>query len=145
MNAFRRGAMAFAMATGARMSAPFAVTPCGSSVPSGNSTVCTFDGTAALNSIQLMRAMSRSTGAPCCCAAASAATRRSAVCMVRYARSLLHPERSRRVRARLQVFVEPADDVLQALDAVPRLARAREVMVLVRETHHHRFLLLVLQ
>src|SRR5919197_5589300 len=53
------GAMARAIARGAVMSAPLLMTPCGSSVPVGKSTVCTFDGTASLNSIQLMRSISR--------------------------------------------------------------------------------------
>src|SRR5687767_9583657 len=58
-NALRRGAISRAMATGARMSAPFAVTPCGSNVPSGRSTVVTFAGTYSRNSIQLIRSSSR--------------------------------------------------------------------------------------
>src|SRR5947209_11166893 len=57
--ALTRGAIALAIATGAVMSAPLLMTPCGSSVPVGKRTVCTFDGTASLNSIQLMRSSSR--------------------------------------------------------------------------------------
>src|SRR5438270_787367 len=57
--ALTRGAIALAIATGAVMSAPLLMTPCGSSVPVGKRTVCTFDGTASLNSIQLMRSISR--------------------------------------------------------------------------------------
>ena len=41
------------------MSAPLLTTPCGSSVPVGRSTVWTLDGTVSLNSIQLMRSISR--------------------------------------------------------------------------------------
>src|SRR5438105_14891276 len=37
-----------------------------------------------------------------------------------------------------QPVVEPADDVLQALDAVPGLARARKLVRLAGEAHHHR-------
>src|SRR5207249_4856510 len=41
-------------------------------------------------------------------------------------------------RALLEVFVEPAEDVPQALGAVGGLAAAREVVVLVREAHELR-------
>src|SRR5215207_728087 len=58
--ALTRGAILRAIATGAVMSAPLLTTPWGSSVPVGRSTVCTFDGTVSLNSIQLMRSISRS-------------------------------------------------------------------------------------
>ena len=58
--AFRRGASSRAIPSGAVMSAPLLATPCGSSVPVGSSTVRIFDGTSSRNSIQLMRAMSRS-------------------------------------------------------------------------------------
>src|SRR4051812_906278 len=61
--AFTRGAISFAMATGARMSAPFAVTPCGSIVPIGRSTVLILPGTHSRNSIQLIRSISRVLGA----------------------------------------------------------------------------------
>src|SRR5688572_13865139 len=44
-----------------------------------------------------------------------------------------------------QVFVEPANDVLETLDAVPRLPAARELVVLSREPHHHRWPLQVLE
>ena len=71
MSALVRGAMARAIATGAMMSAPLAVTPCGSSVPSGTSTVSIRFGTTSRNSIQLMRSSSRVVGA---CAAAALAT-----------------------------------------------------------------------
>jgi hypothetical protein len=43
--AFTRGAISFATATGARISAPFAVTPWGSIVPSGSKTVLILPGT----------------------------------------------------------------------------------------------------
>src|SRR6478672_12835976 len=43
-----------------------------------------------------------------------------------------------RARLALQPLVHPADDVLQPLDAVPRLARAGELVGLAREAHHHR-------
>src|ERR1700739_3194666 len=46
------------------MSVPFAVTPCGSIVPSGNSTVSIFSGTHSRNSIQLIRSISRVVGPP---------------------------------------------------------------------------------
>src|SRR5436305_5670451 len=36
-----------------------------------------------------------------------------------------------------QPVVEPADDVLQALDAVPGLAGARKLVRLAGEAHHH--------
>src|SRR4026208_600750 len=68
--AFKRGAISLAMATGARISAPFAVTPWGSNVPRGNRTVCIFPGTHSRNSIQLMRSISRVLGA---CASAAIA------------------------------------------------------------------------
>ena len=55
--------MSRAIASGARMSAPFAVTPCASSVPSGSSTVCERAGTSSRSSIQLMRSSSRVEGA----------------------------------------------------------------------------------
>src|SRR5262245_19892424 len=61
-NAFTRGAISRAIATGARMSAPFAVTPCGSSVPRGRSTVWTRPGTHSWNSIQFRRSSSRVRG-----------------------------------------------------------------------------------
>ena len=70
ISALVRDAMARAIATGAMMSAPLAVTPCGSSVPSGTSTVSTRFGTTSRNSIQLMRSSSRVVGA---CAAAALA------------------------------------------------------------------------
>src|SRR5207249_6121688 len=41
----------------------------------------------------------------------------------------------------LEVLVEPAHDVLQPLHAVPRLARAAELVGLLGEAHHHRRLL----
>src|SRR6267143_1981095 len=63
--AFNRGAISLAMATGARMSAPFAVTPWGSIVPSGRRTVLIFPGTHSRNSIQLMRSISRMLGDGC--------------------------------------------------------------------------------
>ena len=44
-----------------------------------------------------------------------------------------------------QVLVEPADDVLQAFDAVPGTSRARELVALAREAHHDRRPLQVLQ
>src|SRR5262245_58257679 len=53
--AFIVGAIFRAIASGAMLSAPFAVTPCGSSVPVGNMTVFTLTGTTSLNSIQLIR------------------------------------------------------------------------------------------
>jgi hypothetical protein len=48
-----------AIATGAVMSAPLLITPCGSSVPVGKITVLILEGTASLNSIQFMSLMSR--------------------------------------------------------------------------------------
>ncbi len=54
--------MARAIASGAMMSAPFAVTPCGSRVPSGTRTVSICSGTISRNSIQLMRSSSRVDG-----------------------------------------------------------------------------------
>src|SRR3954467_7339012 len=60
--AFTRGAMSFAIATGARMSAPFAVTPWGSIVPRGRRTVLILPGTHSRNSIQLIRSISRVLG-----------------------------------------------------------------------------------
>src|ERR1700736_6129467 len=62
--AVTRDAIARAIATGARISAPLAVTPCGSIVPSGNKTVSIFAGTHSRNSIQLMRSISRVLGVP---------------------------------------------------------------------------------
>src|SRR6185436_853817 len=44
-----------------------------------------------------------------------------------------------------QVLVEPADDVLEALDAVPGTARTRELVALSGETHHDGRALEVLQ
>ena len=44
-----------------------------------------------------------------------------------------------------QVLVHVADDVLETLDAVPGLAGAGELVVLVGEPHHHRRPLQVLQ
>src|SRR3954469_17010137 len=61
--AFTRGAISLAIATGARMSAPFAVTPCASIVPSGSSTVLILPGIHSRNSIQLIRSSSRVLGA----------------------------------------------------------------------------------
>src|SRR5213595_1970462 len=60
--AFNRGAISLATATGAIISAPFAVTPWGSIVPSGNRTVLIFPGTHSRNSIQLIRSISRVLG-----------------------------------------------------------------------------------
>src|SRR5678816_4803750 len=60
--AFTPGAICFAIATGAVMSAPLLITPCGSSVPVGRITVLTFDGTSSLSSIQLMSERSRVEG-----------------------------------------------------------------------------------
>jgi hypothetical protein len=60
--ALTRAAIARAIATGAKMSAPFAVTPWGSIVPSGSKTVLIFAGTQSRNSIQLMRSSSRVVG-----------------------------------------------------------------------------------
>jgi len=57
-----RDAIARAIATGARISAPLAVTPCGSIVPSGSKTVLIFAGTHSRNSIQLMRSISHVLG-----------------------------------------------------------------------------------
>src|SRR5438045_6117086 len=37
----------------------------------------------------------------------------------------------------LQEFVEPAHDVPQSFDAMPRLPRPRELVGLVGESHHH--------
>src|SRR5688500_12686543 len=54
-----RRAIVRAIAVGAVLSAPLFITPCGSSVPVGSSTVLTLDGTVSLNSIQLMRSISR--------------------------------------------------------------------------------------
>src|SRR4051812_17295175 len=45
----------------------------------------------------------------------------------------------------LQVLVEPSDDVLEALDAVPRLAGSRQLVGLVGESHHHDRALQILQ
>src|SRR5262249_34190258 len=45
----------------------------------------------------------------------------------------------------LQVLVEPGDDVLQALDAVPRLAGTRKLVALSREADHDGRLLEVLE
>ena len=76
--AFSRGASSRAIASGAVMSAPLFATPCGSSVPVGNSTVRIFDGTSSRNSIQLIRAMSRS-----CARAVRVKRRRSAAASLR--------------------------------------------------------------
>src|ERR1043166_4342632 len=57
--AFVRRAMVFAIANGAVLSAPLLMTPCGSRVPVGRRTVVIFDGTTSLNSIQLIRSISR--------------------------------------------------------------------------------------
>src|SRR5437667_12329187 len=73
--AFNLGAISLAMATGAIISAPFAVTPCGSMVPSGKRTVLIFPGTHSRNSIQLMRSISRVLGADGSAAETVAATR----------------------------------------------------------------------
>jgi hypothetical protein len=51
--------MVLAIAVGAVLSAPLLMTPCGSSVPVESSTVFIFDGTTSLNSIQLIRSISR--------------------------------------------------------------------------------------
>ena len=85
MSALVRAAMARAIATGAMMSAPLAVTPCGSSVPSGTSTVSIRLGTTSRNSIQLMRSSSRVVGA--CAAAAPGIIRHASVAQV--SRSLM--------------------------------------------------------
>src|SRR5882672_7831707 len=57
--AFTSRAILRARATGAVMSAPLLITPCGSSVPVGRMTVLIFEGTTSLNSIQLMSLISR--------------------------------------------------------------------------------------
>src|SRR5262245_11604143 len=57
--AFTSRAIFRAKATGAVMSAPLLITPCGSRVPVGSITVLIFDGTYSLNSIQLISVISR--------------------------------------------------------------------------------------
>src|SRR6266513_3028081 len=57
--AFTSRAILRARATGAVISAPLLITPCGSSVPVGRMTVLIFEGTTSLNSIQLMSLISR--------------------------------------------------------------------------------------
>src|SRR5215203_4653396 len=57
--AFVRRAIVRAIAVGAVLSAPLFTTPCGSSVPVGSRTVVILDGTVSLNSIQLIRSISR--------------------------------------------------------------------------------------
>src|SRR6185369_504359 len=42
-------------------------------------------------------------------------------------------------------FIEPADDVLQTLDAMPRLSGTRQLVRLVREANHHCWYLAILQ
>src|SRR5712692_7541659 len=37
-----------------------------------------------------------------------------------------------------QPMIEPADNIFQSLDAMPRLAGTRKLMRFVRETHHYR-------
>src|SRR5436190_2902761 len=73
--AFSFGAISLAMATGAMMSAPFAVTPWGSIVPTGRRTVLIFPGTNSRNSIQLIRSISLVLGASCSAPEALTATR----------------------------------------------------------------------
>src|SRR5690348_17321138 len=51
----------------------------------------------------------------------------------------------RRDRLPLEVLVEPVEDVLQPLDAMHRLARARELVRFPRKEHHHRRLVLRLE
>src|SRR5262249_18346549 len=41
----------------------------------------------------------------------------------------------------LKILIEPIDDVLQSLDAMPGLARAREFVRFLGEAHHHHRLL----
>src|SRR5262244_4649456 len=50
-----------------------------------------------------------------------------------------------RLRDAHQPMIEPADDVLQSLNAMPRLTRTRKLMSLVREAHHHGWNLSVLE
>src|ERR1051325_7817478 len=64
-----------AIATGAVMSAPLLITPCGSIVPVGRITVLIFAGTTSLNSIQLMSLISRVETVSDACARAWVAAR----------------------------------------------------------------------
>src|SRR5438105_13739867 len=66
MRALSRSGMWRAIAMGAVLSAPLFLTPCGSSVPVGRSTVVMRDGTTSRNSIQLMRSISRVETKSCC-------------------------------------------------------------------------------
>src|SRR5262249_15949608 len=50
-----------------------------------------------------------------------------------------------RLRHAHDPFIEPADNVLQTLDAMPGLSRTRQLVRLVREANHHRGYLAVLQ
>src|SRR5216684_2361054 len=45
--------------------------------------------------------------------------------------------RIRRVLHSPEPLIHPPDDVLQAFDAVPRLARSRKLVVFARESDHH--------
>src|SRR5690349_9565513 len=72
--AFTSRAILPAIATGAVMSAPLLMTPCGSIVPVGRITVLIFEGTTSLNSIQLMLLISRVLTTSVVCADASAAS-----------------------------------------------------------------------
>src|SRR5574338_1446924 len=42
-------------------------------------------------------------------------------------------------------FIKPPHDVLQPLDTMPRLTGARQLVRLIRETHHHRRYLSIFQ
>jgi hypothetical protein len=54
-----------------------------------------------------------------------------------HVQTLIGVEQQVRQRRGAQPLVHPSDDVLQAFDAMPRLAGARELVVFVREPHHH--------
>src|SRR5215213_9265396 len=44
-----------------------------------------------------------------------------------------------------EVLIEPADDVLQPFDSMPRFSGARQLVTLTRKANHHGFALQVLQ
>src|SRR5579863_5069626 len=90
MSALTSPAMLLAMATGAVLSAPLLMTPCGSSVPTVTMTVSIDFGTSCLNSIQLRSSISRVDGG-FCATATVVREQRSATAMaeLRMARTLL--------------------------------------------------------
>ncbi len=74
IRALTSAAIASAILTGAKLSAPLFTTPCGSSVPVVSSTVLTFVGTISRNSIQFSSSIQRE---GCSWAGAEAGTRQA--------------------------------------------------------------------